>query len=944
MKRVNFLWLLLSVVCCLGFISCKGLNEPDNPNVNKDFVYSKTGMYVGITGFSDAINFYGSDEYRYKILSNSKPYESFINGLSMGGATVLYYAVDNNLSYLEKCAFPDDVSSVSIITFTDGLDQGSRAYDQDNNYTANSKSYVEAIAEKLQRIKVNNLPINAYAIGVRGSDVKGDAVATFENNLLKLSSSKENAMQVSNMDEVNAKFEAIAKSLYSKTETHSLTITIPMPSENEKERFTFDDVTDPTKSKCYLEGVYANGALNDIKYVGCQSSSGAKVLETFAGGVKIQFLFENFTDLKGNAISTTKMQQWHMEEGATTWTRNSEFKPTESINVEEKRTSAVVMLILDCSSSLGASDFAKVKSAAINFVKTLAGEVTSKEPDTPDNPDTPETPDTPDTPDNPNPNTGLTYNVTVPNGTYTCYIAGTMTTWTLQEMTKVDDTHYTITFADATTDMEYMYCSGPDWDYIERTITGEEVAARTYSTSDVVEAWRAVYNPDNIPNQGEAKDIIIKAKVPAEWTDEITAWVWPTGGEGHIVVPTKEGDWYVYSQYSVELNIIFRNGADWNGNENQTVDMFFTESACIEITAGSDKATYTHIDCEGGNGNQQEPDIPKGAVVFDADVDNEGVGTESNNATAYSVTKDGVTMTVSSGILGTYNNENHYRVYKNQTLTLFATAGNIVKVEFTCTANDETKYGPGCFTASTGDYTWSGPVGTWTGSASEVVFTAATNQVRVTQMVVIIEGDTPNEPSGGVENGHIWVDLGLSVKWATCNVGANTPEGYGDYFAWGETTTKSTYNWSTYKYCNGSDDSFTKYNNSSSSLGTVDNKTTLELSDDAARANWGGSWRMPAFAEWTELREKCTWTWTTQNGVNGYRVTSKSNGNSIFLPAAGYRDDSSLYNAGSYGLYWSSLLGWDSPLRAYGLFFGSSNVSRDYDYRYFGFSVRPVCP
>ena len=382
MKKNHFLWLLFSVVFCFGFMSCKDVNEPDNPNADKDFMYTNTGMYVGITGFSNAINFYGDDEWRYQILSNSKPYESFINGLSMGDATVLYYAVDNNLSYLEKCGFPNDVSSVSIVTFTDGLDQGSRALDkidQNNSYAANSKSYVEAIAEKLQRIKVNNLPINAYAIGVRGSDVQGDAVATFENNLLKLSSSKENAMQVSNMDEVNAKFDTIAKSLYSKTETRSLTITIPMPSENEKERFTFDDVTDPTKSKCYLEGVYANGALNDIKYVGCQSSSGAKVLETNAGGVKIQFLFENFTDLKGNAISTTKMQQWHMEEGVATWTRNSEFKPTESINVEEKRTSAVVMLILDCSSSLGTSDFAKVKSAAKNFIKTLAGEVNNND-------------------------------------------------------------------------------------------------------------------------------------------------------------------------------------------------------------------------------------------------------------------------------------------------------------------------------------------------------------------------------------------------------------------------------------------------------------------------------------------------------------------------------------------------------------------------------------
>ena len=138
MKKNHFLWLLLSVVLCVGFMSCKDVNGPDNPNVNepenpnanKDFVYTKTGMYVGITGFGDTINIYGSDEWRYQILSNSKPYESFINGLSMASATVLYYAVDNNLSYLEKCAFPNDVSSVSIVTFTDGLDQGSRALDQ----------------------------------------------------------------------------------------------------------------------------------------------------------------------------------------------------------------------------------------------------------------------------------------------------------------------------------------------------------------------------------------------------------------------------------------------------------------------------------------------------------------------------------------------------------------------------------------------------------------------------------------------------------------------------------------------------------------------------------------------------------------------------------------------------------------------------------------------
>ena len=200
------------------------------------------------------------------------------------------------------------------------------------------------------------------------------------------------------------------------------------------------------------------------------------------------------------------------------------------------------------------------------------------------------------------------------------------------------------------------------------------------------------------------------------------------------------------------------------------------------------------------------------------------------------------------------------------------------------------------------------------------------------------QSSTPNDGTS-----HEYVDLGLSVKWATCNVGATKPEEYGDYFAWGETTTKSTYNWSTYKWCNGSSSTMTKYN-TNSSYGTVDNKTQLELSDDAARANWGGSWRMPTKAEQDELCNNCTWTWTTQNGVNGYKVTSKSNGNSIFLPAAGDHYVSSFDGAGSYGSYWSSSLYTGYPSAAYELHFVLDHVGwAAYDSRYCGQSVRPVC-
>ena len=194
------------------------------------------------------------------------------------------------------------------------------------------------------------------------------------------------------------------------------------------------------------------------------------------------------------------------------------------------------------------------------------------------------------------------------------------------------------------------------------------------------------------------------------------------------------------------------------------------------------------------------------------------------------------------------------------------------------------------------------------------------------------------------------IDLGLSVKWANMNVGATNPQDYGNYYAWGETSTKETYNWSTYFYTNDGGSTFTKYNKRL--------KTVLDPEDDAAHVNWGGSWRMPTNAEWQELCDNCTWTWTTQNGINGYKVTSNKEGYTdrfIFLPAAGYRYGSDLNGVGSNGLYWSSSL-YDS---FYALLLNFDSASRypydyddddyydyedDYNERSCGQSVRPVLP
>ena len=183
----------------------------------------------------------------------------------------------------------------------------------------------------------------------------------------------------------------------------------------------------------------------------------------------------------------------------------------------------------------------------------------------------------------------------------------------------------------------------------------------------------------------------------------------------------------------------------------------------------------------------------------------------------------------------------------------------------------------------------------------------------------ISSGDEP------VINGHEYVDLGLSVKWATCNVGASKPEEYGNHYAWGETSTKSSY----------TENNSVTYGKNFSDIGG--NPTY-----DVAREKWGSTWRLPTKAEFDELLNNCTWTWTIQNGIKGYKVTSKKNGNSIFLPAAGWRDGTSLYGQGAGGFYWSSTPHESSSYNAYNLYFNSGYHSMPWYLRVLGYSVRPV--
>ena len=193
----------------------------------------------------------------------------------------------------------------------------------------------------------------------------------------------------------------------------------------------------------------------------------------------------------------------------------------------------------------------------------------------------------------------------------------------------------------------------------------------------------------------------------------------------------------------------------------------------------------------------------------------------------------------------------------------------------------------------------------------------------------------PEEPnnSGNNDNNDTiadygFVDLGLpsGTLWATCNLGADTPEGYGDCFAWGETEPKELYDWKSYKYGIFFHERYELNKYCTDSVygldGFVDNLTLLEPADDAATTNWGEDWRMPTLADWEELHEHTSNAWTTQNGVNGWCFTA-SNGNSIFLPAAGYWWDD-VFNA-DLGVYWSATLNTDYPNRAWSFHFGMDN-------------------
>lgn len=361
MKRKK---ILLSIILVLSlFMSISGCKKDDvKPVDNPVETYNESNLYIGVIGFNDHLNFMGTSTRHFYPISSSSDIEWFISNLSMSNGTLLYYSVDSAINFLEKVQFPNDVETVSLITFTDGLDQGSGVMNP--NYTSAS-SYLDAVNNKIRNVCVNGRSINAYSIGIAGSDVTDKT--QFVANLNKLASSPQNVTEVTDMSAVQNRFKKLAYEIKSILQSET-TLKITTPYTGTKIRFTFDDVNNATNSKSYLEGIYKDGCLTDIKYVGCSAANGSSVTAK-QNGIHSSLSFVSLKGYQGAEVDPHMVQQWEYVPSISGWQINSEFEQKFETTYSK---SSVIMLVLDCSSSLS-DKFPYMKQSVVEFLNILNG-------------------------------------------------------------------------------------------------------------------------------------------------------------------------------------------------------------------------------------------------------------------------------------------------------------------------------------------------------------------------------------------------------------------------------------------------------------------------------------------------------------------------------------------------------------------------------------------
>lgn len=326
-----------------------------------------SGIYLGITGFNDRLYTY---PVRQLTNSTKSGFDTFINGFSMKNGTLLYYSVDHAISDLQSISLPSDLSKVAIITFTDGLDQGSIMMNETYN---NNADYLNAINRRIRNETVCRLPITSYSIGLQGTDVVDETM--FINNLKLLSSegidNNKYAYDVNDMSSVNAIFRNIAEQLSKSSYFQTIKLKMPGLPDGTLVRFTFDNVDSADKSEVYIEGIFklSTKSLENLEFKGMTSTSGS-VIKGVIDGIFVSFTFENVHTPTNNLINKYYIKEWNYITSYKTWQINSEFDKTDNAEITTEQRSLAVMLVLDCSSSLS-NDFTTAKKNAKDFINTL---------------------------------------------------------------------------------------------------------------------------------------------------------------------------------------------------------------------------------------------------------------------------------------------------------------------------------------------------------------------------------------------------------------------------------------------------------------------------------------------------------------------------------------------------------------------------------------------
>lgn len=338
------------------------------------------GIYLGVIGFNEQLY---TKQITLLDATTIDATKQFIDGLQIGGATLLYHAVNTSVDALMSNGIPKDLVNVSIVNFTDGLDEGSYAF---SNYNSGAE-YLQAVTQRIRNEKIDGVEIESHTIGVQGNDVYSWDEAEFLNNLNGLSSlpSSKYVHYVTNFADIQAEFDTIAASLHQQTTNSILTIRLPLPDPNTRVRFTLDIATPPPhnpndalQSEHYIEGVYITGSdgkgvFTNVQYHGLESSSGSTVVAASMEPPFAIFKFEGMRDNNNNHFSNSTiahLKEWKYNTNASAWIHNSEFTSSGNTDITNEYYSSLIMLNLDCSRSLG-DKFDVLKGYAKQFVEGL---------------------------------------------------------------------------------------------------------------------------------------------------------------------------------------------------------------------------------------------------------------------------------------------------------------------------------------------------------------------------------------------------------------------------------------------------------------------------------------------------------------------------------------------------------------------------------------------